>query len=41
MVDAFVELITGARSVDRRIPEISVLIDYQTLQSGLHEGSVL
>jgi len=39
MVDAFVELVTGARSVDRRIPEISVLIDYQTLVGGLHERS--
>jgi hypothetical protein len=39
MVQAFVELVTGARALDRRIPEISVLIDYQTLLDGLHERS--
>jgi hypothetical protein len=39
MVQAFVELVTGARSLDRRIPEISVLIDYATLLHGLHERS--
>jgi hypothetical protein len=39
-VDALVELITGARTTDRRVPEVSVLIDLQALQHGLHEQSV-
>ena len=39
MIASFVELICGARAVDRRIPEISVLIDLDTLQSGLHPDS--
>lgn len=29
--DAVVDLITGARAVDRRVPEVSVLIDWATL----------
>jgi hypothetical protein len=38
--DALVDLITGARAVDRRVPEVSVLVDLRTLESGLHERSV-
>ena len=38
--DALVELITGGRSTDRRVPEVSVLIDLETLCHGLHERSV-
>jgi hypothetical protein len=38
--DALVELITGARSVDPRTPELSVLIDLETLRSGLHDQSL-
>ena len=37
---ALVELVTGARTVDRRIPEVSVLIDYHTLLGGLHDQSI-
>ena len=37
--DAVVNLITGARSTDQRVPEISVLIDYHTLLNGLHDRS--
>lgn len=37
--DAVVNLITGARSTDQRVPEISVLIDHSTLLSGLHDRS--
>ncbi|MDQ3738290.1 MAG: HNH endonuclease, partial [Actinomycetota bacterium] len=37
---AMVELVTGARSVDRRVPEVSVLIDYHTLLNGLHDQSL-
>ena len=38
--DALVGLITGARSVDRRVPEVSVLVDLQTLRGALHDRSV-
>jgi hypothetical protein len=38
-VDALVDLITGARAVDRRVPEVSVLIDLVTLRDGLHDHS--
>ncbi len=38
--DALVGLITGARTLDRRVPEVSVLIDLDTLQSRLHDHSV-
>jgi len=31
---AMVELITGARAVDRRVPEVTVLIDLDTFMSG-------
>jgi hypothetical protein len=37
--DAFVGLLTGARG-DRRVPEVSVLIDLPTLVGGLHDDSV-
>jgi len=37
---ALVELVTGARTVDRPIPELSVLIDYHTLIGGLHDQSI-
>jgi Domain of unknown function (DUF222) len=37
--DVVVDLLTGARaSGDERVPEVSVLIDYQTLLDGLHVG---
>jgi len=39
-VDALVALITGARSADHRVPEISVLIDIETLLRGVHDRSV-
>jgi hypothetical protein len=38
--DALVELITGARSVDPRVPEVSVIADLETLERGLHDSSV-
>jgi hypothetical protein len=38
--DALVGLITGARSLDQRVPEVSVLIDLDTLTSGLHGQTV-
>ena len=38
--DALVELITGARSVDRRVPDIAVHIDWATLLHGAHEHSL-
>ena len=38
--DAMVTLITGARSRDRRIPEVTVLIDLDTLRHGLHDTSI-
>jgi hypothetical protein len=38
--DALVGLITGARTLDQRVPELSVLIDLDTLESGLHDHSV-
>ena len=37
---AFVQLLTGARSLDRRVPEVSVHIDIATLVNGLHEQSL-
>ena len=38
--DVVVDLLTGARSSgDERVPEVSVLIDYQTLLNGLHDAS--
>ncbi len=39
-VDAFMNLVTGARGTGRRPAEISVLIDYQTIVDGLHDHSV-
>lgn len=38
--DALVGLITGARTGDQRVAEISVLIDLATLRDGLHDRSV-
>jgi len=38
--DTFVDLITGARTVDRRVPDIAVHIDWQTLLDGVHEHSL-
>jgi hypothetical protein len=38
--DAMVGLITGGRSTQRRVPEVSVLVDYDTLRHGLHDHSV-
>jgi hypothetical protein len=38
--DAFVGLITGARSLDQRVPEVSVLIDLQTLTDSVHDHSL-
>jgi Domain of unknown function (DUF222) len=38
--DVLVGLITGARSLGTRVAEISVLIDLDTLRSGLHDQSV-
>jgi hypothetical protein len=37
---ALIELVTGARSVDKRVPEVAVLVDWRTLCSGLHERSL-
>lgn len=37
---ALVELVTGARGVERRVPEVSVLIDYHTLINELHDQSI-
>ena len=38
--DAMVAVITGARSADRRVPEVTVLIDLDTLRSGLHDTGI-
>ena len=38
--DAMVGLITGARNPDRRTPEVTVLIDLDTLRHGLHDSGV-
>ena len=38
--DAAVALIIGARSPERRVPEVSVLIDLATLSTVLHDTSV-
>lgn len=39
-VDAFVGLLTGARSVDARVPDVAVHIDWRTLIDGLHDHSL-
>ena len=39
--DAMVGLVTGARTLDRRVPEVTVLIDLDTLRHGLHDHSDL
>lgn len=38
--DALVELITGARTVDQRVPEVAVHIDWLTPINGLHDQSL-
>jgi Domain of unknown function (DUF222) len=38
--DALVDLITGARSLDPRTPELTVPVDLETLRHGLHQQSV-
>ena len=38
--DALVGLITGAQTLDPRSPEVTVLIDHDTLAKGLHDRSV-
>ncbi len=38
--DTVVDLITGARARDPRCPEVSVLIDIETLRDGLHDATV-
>jgi Domain of unknown function (DUF222)/HNH endonuclease len=38
--DAMVGLITGARHRDRRTPEVTVLVDLDTLRHGLHDSSL-
>jgi hypothetical protein len=38
--DALVGLITGARNVSRRVPQVVMLIDEQTMGAGVHEHTV-
>jgi len=38
--DTVVDLITGARATEQRSPEVSVLIDIETLRNGLHDDTV-
>jgi hypothetical protein len=38
--DALVGLITGARRVSRRTPQVVMLVDHDTYQAGLHERTV-
>jgi hypothetical protein len=37
---ALIELLTGARAVDKRVPEVAVHIDWPTLVAGLHDRSL-
>jgi hypothetical protein len=37
---ALVELLIGARSLDRRVPEVAIHVDWQTLIGGLHQHSL-
>ena len=39
-VDAFVSLVTGVRTGERRHPEVLVLVDHDTLATGVHERTV-
>jgi hypothetical protein len=39
VTDTVVDLITGARAVNNRVPEVSVIIDFETLKDGLHDES--
>ncbi len=36
----FVDLITGAQALDRRVPEVIVLLDIDTLVAGLHDAGL-
>jgi hypothetical protein len=38
--DAFVALVTGVRTGERRHPEVLVLVDHDTLAAGVHERTV-
>jgi hypothetical protein len=38
--DAFADLMTGARAVDRNVPELCLHMDVATLLNGLHEHSI-
>jgi hypothetical protein len=38
--EAFVDLVTGARAVDRNVPELCLHIDLPTLLDGLHKRSI-
>ena len=38
--DAFVDVMTGARAVDRNVPELCLHMDLPTLLGGLHERSI-
>ena len=40
LADAIVAAVSGERSGDRRVPEICVHVDYDTMLNGLHERSV-
>ena len=40
LADAVVEAVSGERSGDRRVPEICVHIDHDTMLNGLHEHSL-
>ena len=40
LADSVVAAVSGERSGERRVPEICVHIDYDTMLNGLHEGSV-
>ena len=40
LADAVVSAVSGERSGERRVPEICVHVDYQTLLNGLHEHSL-
>ncbi len=37
---AFIDLITGAQTLDRRVPEVIVVLDLDTLLTGLHDGGL-
>ena len=35
-----VALVTGARTLQRRVPEVTVLVDFDTLRTGLHDAGI-